>query len=669
MGAASVLANPQPWTQQPGDGSMMDVNPQQMTSPPPNMQPQQPQVSMDPSAGQGGPSLASQIENHAAAVHHSRLAGLLDAVGGILGGNQTLRMVKNPDGSVDLQQVDSTRGEKWGRVAQAALRGAATGFAVGQGPGGAQRAAAASIQQGMAEPQVQKDKTIAEADHYNDQNQKRQLFNANMASMHQQLVKAQFDNMAAPVRFSKELTQNALELRDQVTKMGGEMIAEYSTPDELAAHVNSSGQIMDAHLGNSGMLMPITTYDKDGKVTGGQIWHIPEDKRYQLNTAPQKVPFTKINNDGTTETTFTDVPKGMMTNEQLMGAQTASQVQGNTATSQAHQLRTAQETADATKQNAATTASLAPSEINLRGAQAGEASAGAELKRAQAGALPKAGAGASIMGPDGKPLTGEAYLQGAGLDPSSFNQIRSAANGDVLIPPPGTRNPQAQALRNAVMNYDPTYTDARYATKQNFKTKGDATLLGNQSTALAHLEEAKAHQDYLSPFGTEGVKYQKAITNFTNESGKLIASGVLSDTKYKDLKDRMDSNVPYIRKAALDETVQLLSGRVKATFEKYRRGAQQDIPVHEFFDPDTQARLTRYGLAPAATGPQSNTPATVPGAPVQSNTPATVPGGQNQGGGKGTRRLADAMALPQNQGRKPQDVQQEMQSLGYQVVP
>src|SRR5947209_5670274 len=141
----------------------------------------------------------SDIENHAAAVHHSRLAGALNAVGDILGGNKTLRMVQNPDGSVDVKQVDSTSGEKWGRVAQAALSGAATGFAVGQGPGGAARAAAASLQQGMAAPQAQKDKTLAEAEKYNNQNQQRQLFNANMAMMNQKLVKGAYDMQQAKV--------------------------------------------------------------------------------------------------------------------------------------------------------------------------------------------------------------------------------------------------------------------------------------------------------------------------------------------------------------------------------------------------------------------------------------------------------------------------------------
>ena len=42
-----------------------------------------------------------------------------------------------------------------------------------------------------------------------------------------------------------------------------------------------------------------------------------------------------------------------------------------------------------------------------------------------------------------------------------------------------------------VFNYDPTYTDARYDTKMNFKTKGDAQNLQSLSTGLEHLERDK----------------------------------------------------------------------------------------------------------------------------------------------------------------------------------
>jgi hypothetical protein len=134
---------------------------------------------------QAPPPAGPDPELYAAAVHHSRLADSINSVADILGGSKTLRLTKNADGSVDAQQVDATPAQKWGRVAQAALSGAARGFAVGQGPGGAARAAAAGISGGMAMPQAQQDQTLATAAKYNDQNRQQQLLKANIAYMTQ----------------------------------------------------------------------------------------------------------------------------------------------------------------------------------------------------------------------------------------------------------------------------------------------------------------------------------------------------------------------------------------------------------------------------------------------------------------------------------------------------
>jgi hypothetical protein len=360
-------------------GAMPGGPPQMYPSAPQQVQPQQPQQ---------GPS-PSDIENYAAAVHHSRLANALNAATDLLGGSKSLRLVRNPDGSVDVQEGQATPGEKWGRIAKAALQGAATGFAVGQGPGGPQRAAAASVQQGMAMPQQQKDQTLAEAEKANDQNQKRQLFNANLAMMHQNLVKAQFDNMAAPIKFSEEQTQHALQMRDLITKMGGSMLAEYKTPDELAAHVNTNQQMVAGHLGTNGMTVPITNYDGQGHVTGGQAWFLPEDKRQQLNTEAVDIPQTKLNNDGTTTTTTLHVGKGQMTNEQILAALMGKQDEANKVTATGSQMQAQQIEAKSAQERADTEKKLAPSEIALRGATAGKESAEAAKAREETRLLPE----------------------------------------------------------------------------------------------------------------------------------------------------------------------------------------------------------------------------------------------------------------------------------------
>jgi len=185
------------------------------------------------------------------------------------------------------------------------------------------------------------------------------------------------------------------------------------------------------------------------------------------------------------------------------------------------------------------------------------------------------------------------------VDPASWGQIKAIANGDMKMPTLARGTGPNMALRNAVLNYDPTYTDARYDTKMNFKTKGDATNLSTLAASLEHLEDAKANQDYLVPLSDKGTKYNQAVKVFTEESGKLIKSGALTQGEYHDLKEGLQSVLPYRRKAALDETVRLLGGKVQSTFQKYKTGAGHDIPVQEFFDANSQARLQRYGLAPA----------------------------------------------------------------------
>jgi hypothetical protein len=136
-------------------------------------------------------------ELHAAAVHHNRLAqtlhNIVDAVGGILGGNQTVHLTKDTDGNVTVTHEPSTTGEKWGRVISAALQGAAQGFGAGGGPQGAGNAAKAGFQSGFAAPQQQQQQAEQEAQSANDASEKQQLFNANKALLQQQIAMNTFN--------------------------------------------------------------------------------------------------------------------------------------------------------------------------------------------------------------------------------------------------------------------------------------------------------------------------------------------------------------------------------------------------------------------------------------------------------------------------------------------
>jgi hypothetical protein len=222
-------------------------------------------------------------EMYAAAVHHSRLAGALNDVANILGGNKSLHLQKNPDGSVSVTQTDATPGEKWGRVAQAALAGAAKGFAVGQGPGGAQRAAAASVAQGMAMPQAQQDQTLATAAKYNDQNQQRLMLNANIAYLNQRNLQqswqlGQDKTIAAEHEEDRESQFQQLVKQRHMIDVGPAADVE-----EAAKTYNTNSAVQQAITGQSGQL--VIHHSATGPP---HAWILPDDQMTKLNPNEQQ---------------------------------------------------------------------------------------------------------------------------------------------------------------------------------------------------------------------------------------------------------------------------------------------------------------------------------------------------------------------------------------------
>ena len=102
-------------------------------------------------------------------VHEAWWRRALDKVGSILGGDQTVHITKDADGNVTMTHDPSTTGEKWGRIAQAALVGAASGIQNSQGPGGLARAGAAGVQTGAQLPQQREQQAQQQVDFDNKQ--------------------------------------------------------------------------------------------------------------------------------------------------------------------------------------------------------------------------------------------------------------------------------------------------------------------------------------------------------------------------------------------------------------------------------------------------------------------------------------------------------------------
>jgi hypothetical protein len=216
----------------------------------------------------------------AGAHHQSWLAHVMDKVGSILGGDTTLHVTKKADGSVEVTHDPSTEGEKWGRVAAAALGGAAKGLAVGQGPGGPARAAAAGIQSGLQAPQQRLDQANQEA----SVEQQRIQSHANLVLTQQRSVAQVFQNKMANVAATQAQVDQANAENERFSNApGAENMGTYGDMDEVAKSPNVAF-IMQHHPGGTMRTVPI--FDKDHNITGVRAYVIDKAWADQRNDKP-----------------------------------------------------------------------------------------------------------------------------------------------------------------------------------------------------------------------------------------------------------------------------------------------------------------------------------------------------------------------------------------------
>ena len=142
--------------------------------------------------------------------HMGWLHSILDRVGTILGGDQTVHITKDTDGNVTVTHDPSTTGEKWGRIASAALGGAARGLANSQGPGGLARAAAAGTEYGLQLPQQRQQQVQEEA----TAEQKLANMRASNAMIHQNMVRQMLDNKLIGLKLTGAESDLLTDYRD-----------------------------------------------------------------------------------------------------------------------------------------------------------------------------------------------------------------------------------------------------------------------------------------------------------------------------------------------------------------------------------------------------------------------------------------------------------------------
>jgi hypothetical protein len=196
--------------------------------------------------------------------HESRWRNILDKVGAALGGGETVHLTKDADGNISEVHMPSTTSEKWGRVAKAALGGAALGAANSRGPGGLANAAAAGLQYGLNVPKQERENIDAQE----TAAQRLQVAKANNAKTQQDLFRLTLQNNALKTSMDEDSAKLLNDYRDKM------MLSENSSDfgaisgwDDLTKVAREHQDFMHAHTNLQLTAIPVP----DGK--GGTSLH------------------------------------------------------------------------------------------------------------------------------------------------------------------------------------------------------------------------------------------------------------------------------------------------------------------------------------------------------------------------------------------------------------
>jgi hypothetical protein len=539
-----------------------------------------------------------------------------------MAGTQGTKVAYDDQGNRYVQHPALTAGQQWAKIGAEAFRGAGAGMAAGRGAGNGGRAlfAGQQVEQNTEDQQRQQQET--EADKGYQVARQQRMDKANQQIQQMTLTKMGLENARLQTETNENIQKFADYQTDRLKAEGAFMIpGDYNSmniqdvqkayPDFFQDHFNYSN------------IHPIVA-SSDGKISHVNFWVVPKDRATQpvseddaKKGLPVWVPSTDANNP-IGHVDWKPIESGSISQGTYDTAlDKASQAQIANQKQISDSKKEATETQPKTYAEALAAASAAtdPKEKARLTGLANQMLSGEERLRVAGRNITTVQQGNSGLVND-TPARNEAYLQS--LPKDYQNQVKAMANGDTALPSASTRNKEGVALRNMAFNYDPSLTDARYAAKQNFKNKGESDNVKTLSTMLEHLENMQNASKVvgLSPRlnmgsnlqSADDAAYNKHLSFFTHEAGKLIKGGMLTQGEYEELKKGMDSVRESVRDASINAAIQDVGGRVRATYQKYKTAVGTELPTNEFFDQQSQQRLARYGLAEAPAAAPSAQP-------------------------------------------------------------
>lgn len=524
--------------------------------------------------------------------HEAWYRRILSQAASTMAGDESWKVTKTQDGQVVMEPVKSTEGQKWGRIAATLLGGLAQGLPQSFGPAGAAKAASAGIQTGLNAPKQWRQ----DADDQATMEQQRVMRNAQNAAIHQNLYRGMLVNQ----QLEGSIAENDAKLLGDYNEsiLGTPNAKDFGTVkgyDDLQRVYRTNPDFFKTHTNLQLKVTPIR--GADGKFQLHAVATDPGWGAQRVGKGAYRL-FVDTNAEtGEPSLRKEGISEGSDKNDHLAMANQSS-------VEQFVRLHNAYLDTQTRKQAAETREADAKQRADDREQARIDRKENQEANRD----LRREIATANRPSPD-----------------DYANEIPAILRGDTKAPPPGSRSPVAMAKRAAVFDADPTYSDSRYDTVQNFRTKGDAENIKSISTAMAHADRAASNSAKLGfnispehwPTGAAAA-YRQDAQFVVDEIGKAVKGGVLTQHEGERRIADLYSPLRSVRDGALKESLVLLGGRVHAVGQKYKAGAGRPMSMDEFFDPDTQARLARIeGMQPQGGQPNNPPPPTQnPGVPA-----------------------------------------------------
>ncbi len=202
------------------------------------------------------------------------------------------------------------------------------------------------------------------------------------------------------------------------------------------------------------------------------------------------------------------------------------------------------------------------------------------------------------------------------------NQVQAIAEGRATLPSGSSRSQAAQQLRQAVFQYDPSYSDQRAQVRKAFTTGSDGRNIGALNTASVHLDTLGEVAKGLANGSMQpGNQLKNALTATFGGSAPTNFEGV-KDAVAGEMASALKGNATDIEIEKISKSIQSKNSPAQLAdyidnqlhilhqkLDTYQQRYQQQIPGDKTWSPilpQANAVFQKHGAAPSSSQPQSD---------------------------------------------------------------